>query len=179
MPHVLIFWVTFCEGLKLVTNGFLGRESTHLITQFFYQNFISKPIFCWRLKWFGKEREKRGLLCYLSAWGCDPRLFLKIMHSRQNQIYLSRMATKVRMTLRLTEVLPCQWKEIVNRLQDSSLCPLRKKWIHLILASCKVILPNPEKARKKIWAMSTFPPVFYVPSNNKFLFHYYFQVLLF
>ena len=67
IPHVLTLWVTFCEGLKLIT-----------------KKFISKPIFCWYLKQFGREREKRWLISYLSAWGRGPHLCLKIMASRQN-----------------------------------------------------------------------------------------------
>ena len=42
-------------------------------------------------------REKRKLINYLSAWGSDRRLCLKILPSRKNEIYLWKMATKVGM----------------------------------------------------------------------------------
>ena len=54
------------------------------------------------------EREKRGLISYLSAWGSDRRLCLKILPSRKNEIYLWQMATKVvwGCPRRLTKALP-------------------------------------------------------------------------
>ena len=42
------------------------------MSQFFKQKFISKPIFCWHLKRFGREREKKEtinkLFTGLSSW---------------------------------------------------------------------------------------------------------------
>ena len=43
------------------------------------------------------EREKRGLISYLLAWGNDGCLCLKILPSRKNNIYVWKMATKVGM----------------------------------------------------------------------------------
>ena len=45
------------------------------------------------------EREKRGFTSYLSAWGSDRRVCLKILPSRKNEIYLWKMATKFGMYL--------------------------------------------------------------------------------
>ena len=55
-----------------------------------------------------REREKRGLISYWSAWGSDRRLCLKILPSRKNEIYLWQMATKVvwGCPRRLTKALP-------------------------------------------------------------------------
>ena len=50
------------------------------------------------------EREKRGFTSYLSAWGSDRRVCLKILPSWKNEIYLWKMARKC--TRRLTKVLP-------------------------------------------------------------------------
>ena len=44
-----------------------------------------------------REREQRGFISYLSTWGSDRSVWLKILPSRKNEIYLWKMATKVGM----------------------------------------------------------------------------------
>ena len=43
------------------------------------------------------DGEKRGFISYLSAWGSDQRVCLKILPSQKKEIYLWKMATKVGM----------------------------------------------------------------------------------
>ena len=66
-----------------------------------------------------REREKRWLMSYLSAWVSNRRLCLKIPPSRKNEIHLWKMAAKVGMY--------SATHESVTRLQNSLPCPLRKK----------------------------------------------------
>ena len=42
------------------------------------------------------EREKRGFISYLSAWGNDQLLCLKILHSRKNEICLWKIGNERR-----------------------------------------------------------------------------------
>lgn len=125
--------------------------------------------------------DRTCALPYLSSFYL--RLCLEIMPSWQNEIYLWRMATKVRMTLRLTKKLPCPWAEIGKYgprqgpiwLQDSLACPLRKK-MNTPHSRCEIIFPSPEEAWKNTSNEQNFPLNYM--SNYRImdlLFYYYFQ----
>ena len=74
---------------------FLGCLSTNLVTLLLIQIHFATNIFLTtKAIW---EREKREMISYLSAWGCDRRLCLKILPSRKNEIYLWKMVVKVGM----------------------------------------------------------------------------------
>ena len=81
--------------IKINYRRFLGRLSTDfmtlLITQIHFETnlFLSTKVI--------REREKRGLISYLSAWGNDRRHCLRVLPSRKNEIYLCKMATKLGM----------------------------------------------------------------------------------
>ena len=119
---------------------------------FFFLNVIADLI--QRLNYFTSrtyEREKSspfsllnlvgwqkniGLISYLSAWGSDRRVLLKNTTQPDNEVYLCKMVPS-RDVLRLTKALVCPWAEIGKywpgkeaiRLQDSLLCPPKKKII--------------------------------------------------
>ena len=74
---------------------FLGCLSTNLVTLLLIQIHFATNIFLTtKAIW---EREKREMISYLSAWGYDRRLCLKILPSRKNEIYLWKMVVKVGM----------------------------------------------------------------------------------
>ena len=88
-----------------------------------------------------RERKER---IHKSAWGGDQCVFLKILPSQQNEVYLWKMATKVEMysATRDSRKRYCgPWAEIGKywprkepiRLQDSLPCPLKKKQLYLSL----------------------------------------------
>ena len=52
------------------------------------------------------EREKRGFKSYLSAWGSDRRVFLKILPSRKTRYIYEKWQRKLGCTRRLTKALP-------------------------------------------------------------------------
>ena len=70
----------FLWTIKINCRRFLGRLSTNVMTLLFIQIHSETNIFLsTKVIW---EREKRGLISYLSAWGSDRRLCLKILPSR-------------------------------------------------------------------------------------------------
>ena len=64
--------------------GRLSRNDTIANTNSFWNQYFLSTKAIW-------ESEKRELMSYLSAWGCDQRLCLKILSSRKNEIYLWKM----------------------------------------------------------------------------------------
>ena len=85
----------FLWTIKINCRRFLGRLSTNVMTLLFIQIHSETNIFLsTKVIW---EREKRGFISYLSAWGSDRRVCLEILPSRKNEIYLWKMATKVGM----------------------------------------------------------------------------------
>lgn len=98
-----------------------------------------------------EERGKRGLMSYLSAWGRGPRLSLKINAQPAKPDLFTKngnVGTDDSTTHGAHVVDDRKIRTII--LQDSSLCPLRKKLIPPILAGCKVIFLSPEEARKNM-----------------------------
>ena len=83
----------FCEGLKLITDGFWPLVNQFNYT-FAYTNSFPIYFLSTKVIW---ESGKRGLINYLSAWGSDRRLCLKLLPSRKNEIYLWKMAMNVGM----------------------------------------------------------------------------------
>ena len=87
----------FLWTIKINCRRFLGRLSTKVMALLLIQvNPESNIFLSTKVIW---EREKRGLISYLSAWGNDGRLWLKILPNRKDEIYLWKMATKVGMYL--------------------------------------------------------------------------------
>ena len=87
----------FLWTIKINCRQFLGRLSTKVMALLLIQvNPESNIFLSTKVIW---EREKRGLISYLSAWGNDGRLWLKILPNRKDEIYLWKMATKVGMYL--------------------------------------------------------------------------------
>ena len=85
----------FLWTIKINCRRFLGRLSTNVMTLLLIQIHSETNIFLsTKVIW---EREKRGFISYLSAWGSDRRVCLEILPSRKNEIYLWKMATKVGM----------------------------------------------------------------------------------
>ena len=96
----------FLWTIKMNCRRSLVHFSTNVMTLMLKQIHSETNIFLsTKVIW---EREKRGLISYLSAWGSDRRLCLKILPSRKNEIYLWQMATKVvwGCPWRLTKALP-------------------------------------------------------------------------
>ena len=81
--------------IKINNRPFLACLSTKLMTILLKQTHFETNIFL-STKVI-REREKRGFTSYLSALGGDRRLCLKIMPSRENEIYLWKMVFKVGM----------------------------------------------------------------------------------
>ena len=74
---------------------FVVELSTNEISLLFIQIHSETDIFLsTKVIW---ETEKRAFISYLSAWGSDRRVCLKILPSRKNEIYLWKMGTKVGM----------------------------------------------------------------------------------
>ena len=96
-PKYLTFLLSryFLWRIKLITDRFFGCLSTKLMTILLKQTHFETNIFL-STKAI-REREKRGFTSYLSALGGDRRLCLKIMPSRENEIYLWKMVFKVGM----------------------------------------------------------------------------------
>ena len=85
----------FLWTIKINCRRFLSRLSTNVMTLLLTQIHSETNIFLsTKVIW---EREKRGFISYLSAWGSDQRVCLKTLPSRKNEIYLWKMATKVGM----------------------------------------------------------------------------------
>ena len=102
-----------------------------------------------------EERGKRGLMSYLSAWGCGLRLSLKINAQPAKPDLFTKngnVGTDDSTTHGAHVAVPVGRDRKIRTiiLQDSSLCPLRKKLIPPILAGCKVIFLSPEEARKNM-----------------------------
>ena len=102
-----------------------------------------------------EERGKRGLMSYLSAWGRGPRLSLKINAQPAKPDLFTKngnVGTDDSTTHGAHVAVPVGRDRKIRTiiLQDSSLCPLRKKWIPPILSGCKVIFLSPEEARKNM-----------------------------
>ena len=96
----------FLWTIKMNCRRSLVHFSTNVMTLMLKQIHSETNIFLsTKVIW---EREKRGFISYLSAWGSDRRLCLKILPSRKNEIYLWQMATKVvwGCPRRLTKALP-------------------------------------------------------------------------
>ena len=96
----------FLWTIKMNCRRSLVHFSTNVMTLMLKQIHSETNIFLsTKVIW---EREKRGLISYLSAWGSDRRLCLKILPSRKNKIYLWQMGTKVvwGCPRRLTKALP-------------------------------------------------------------------------
>ena len=73
-------------------------------------------------------REKRGFKSYLSVWGSDRLVCLKILPSRKNEIYLWKMGTKLGMYSAIHEsvtVARGQRKENTDRVKNQSDCRIR------------------------------------------------------
>ena len=82
----------FLWTIKINCRRFLSRLSTNVMTLLLTQIHSETNIFLsTKVVW---EREKRGFISYLSAWGSDQRVCLKTLPSRKNEIYLWKMATK-------------------------------------------------------------------------------------
>ena len=96
-PKYLTFLLSryFLWRIKINNRPFLGCLSTKLMTILLKQTHFETNIFL-STKVI-REREKRGFTSYLSALGGDRRLCLKIMPSRENEIYLWKMVFKVGM----------------------------------------------------------------------------------
>ena len=102
-----------------------------------------------------EERRKRGLMSYLLAWGRGPRLSLKINAQPAKPDLFTKngnVGTDDSTTHGAHVAVPVGRDRKIRTiiLQDSSLCPLRKKLIPPILAGCKVIFLSPEEARKNM-----------------------------
>ena len=80
----------FLWTIKINCRRFLGRLSTNVMTLLLIQ--IHSEIFVNQSDL--RERKER---IHKSAWGSDRCVCLKILPSRQNEIYLWKMATKVGM----------------------------------------------------------------------------------
>ena len=96
----------FLWTIKMNCRRSLVHFSTNVMTLMLKQIQSETNIFLsTKVIW---EREKRGLISYLSAWGSDRRLCLKILPSRKKKIYLWQMGTKVvwGCPRRLTKALP-------------------------------------------------------------------------
>ena len=125
----------FLWTTKINCRRFSGRLSTNVMTLLLIQIHSETNIFLsTKVIW---EREKRGFISYLSAWGSDRRVCLKILPSRKNEIYLWKMATKVGMYSATHESFTVARGQIGKywpgkeqiRLQDSLPCPLKKNKI--------------------------------------------------
>ena len=82
----------FLWTIKINCRRFLGRLSTNVMTLLLIQIHSETNIFLsTKVIW---EREKRGFISYLSAWGSDRRVCFKILPSWKNETYLWKMATK-------------------------------------------------------------------------------------
>ena len=116
----------FLWTIKINCRRFLGRLSTNVMTLLLIQIHSETNIFLsTKVIW---EREKRGFISYLSAWGSDRRVCLEILPSRKNEIYLWKMATKVGMYLATYEsvtVARGQRKENTDRVSNQSDCKIR------------------------------------------------------
>ena len=85
----------FLWTIKINCRWFSGRLSTNVMTLSLIQIHSETNIFLsTKVIW---EREKRGFISYLLAWGSDRRVCLKILPSYKNLIYLWKMAMKVEM----------------------------------------------------------------------------------
>ena len=91
----------FLWTIKITCRRFLSRLSTNVMTLLLIQIHSQINIFLsTKVIW---EREKKGFISYLSAWGSDRRVCLKILPSRKNEIYLWKMATKFGMYSAINE----------------------------------------------------------------------------
>ena len=108
----------FLWTIKINCRRFLGRLSTNVMTLLFIQIHSETNIFLsTKVIW---EREKRGLISYLSAWVSDRRLCLKILPSRKNETYLWKMATMYSATHECATAARGQRQENTDRLKHSS-----------------------------------------------------------
>ena len=90
--------------IKINCRRFLGRLSTNVMTLLLIQIHSETNIFLsTKVIW---EREKRGFISYLSAWGSDRRVCLKILPSRKTRYIYEKWQRKLGCTRRLTKALP-------------------------------------------------------------------------
>ena len=112
--------------IKINCRRFLGRLSINVMTLLFLQIHSETNIFLsTKVIW---EREKRGFISYLSAWGSSRRICLKILPSRKNEIYLWKMATKLGMYSAIHEsvtVARGQRLENTDRVKNQLDCRIR------------------------------------------------------
>ena len=71
----------FLWTIKINCRRFLGRLSTNVITLLLIQKSHHSETNIFQSRKVTWEREKRGFLSYLSAWGSDRRLCSKILPS--------------------------------------------------------------------------------------------------
>ena len=118
--------------IKINCRRFLGRLSTNVMTLSPTQIHSETNIFLsTKVIW---EREKRGLISYLSAWGNDRRLCLKILLSQKNEIYLWKNGNECRDVLgnsrkRYRYVARGQRKENTDLEKNQSDCRIRYRAI--------------------------------------------------
>ena len=94
----------FLWTIKINCRRFLGRLSTNVMTLLFIQIHSETNIFLsTKVIW---ERGKRGFISYLSAWGSDRRVCLKILPSRKTRYVYEKWQRKLGCTWRLTKALP-------------------------------------------------------------------------
>ena len=85
LTHVVYFFMQFADGFWPLVNQ---RNDTIAYTNSFWNQYF-----------FGNQsdlRERKERI-HKSAWGSDRCVCLKILPSRQNQVYLWKMPTKVEM----------------------------------------------------------------------------------
>ena len=128
------FWT-----IKINWRRFWGRQSTNVMTLLHKQILSETNIFLsTTVIW---EREKRGFTSYLSAWGSDRRVCLKILPSRKTRYIYEKWQRKLGCTRRLTKALP--WpvgrdRKILTGLRTNQIAgfitvPSEKKYIILLL----------------------------------------------
>ena len=94
----------FFYTIKINCRRVLDRLSTDVMTLFLTQVHSETNIFLsTRVIW---EREKRGFISYLSAWGSDRRVCLKILPSRKTRYIYEKWQRKLGCTRRFTKALP-------------------------------------------------------------------------
>ena len=76
---------SFLRTIKINCTRFSDRLSTNVMTLLLKQIHSETNIFLsTKVIW---EREKRGFISYLPAWGSDRRVSFKILPSRKNEAY--------------------------------------------------------------------------------------------
>ena len=101
----------FCEGLKLIADGFRPLVNQFNYT-FAYTNSFPISFLSTKGIW---ESGKRGLINYLSAWGSDWRLCLKLLPSRKKRDIFMKNGNERRDVLGDSRKrYRCRWAEIGN-----------------------------------------------------------------